>query len=375
MLVLATRLVDSLLSDGLEGKDGDPGKIAAMFRVRRDSVIQIGILLSGVLRIVLVLVAISFLLVPWGVGSKDVTGWLKAAFFGFTVGELTISVSAILVALAIFLVGVVVTRAIQGWLDQRLLPHTRLDVGIRNSLMTTFGYAGIIAAAAVGFTFLGLDLSNLALVAGALSVGIGFGLQSVVNNFVSGLILLAERPIKAGDWIVVGDEEGYVSKISVRATQIETFDRATVIVPNSDLISGVVKNWMHTNMMGRIRVAVGVAYSADPEQVRAILLKCAEEHPALLRDPEPRVFFQDFGASSLDFELRAYIGNVDVALSTRSDLRFAILKALRAAGIEIPYPQQDLHLKDIDRIEKALSSARPAEPRRRAAAARSGKKE
>jgi len=375
-LVLAARLVDTLLTDGLEGKDGVGEAIAATFGMRREAVVQIGILLSGALRVLLVLVAASFLLVPWGIETKDVFSWIRSAFYGFTVGELTISFSAILLALAIFLIGVVITRAIQGWLDQRLLPHTRLDVGIRNSLRTAFGYAGIIAAAAVGFTFLGLDLSNLALVAGALSVGIGFGLQSVVNNFVSGLILLAERPIKAGDWIVVGNEEGYVSKISVRATQIETFDRATVIVPNSDLISGVVKNWMHTNMMGRIRVAVGVAYSADPEEVRAILLKCAEEHPALLRDPEPRVFFQDFGASSLDFELRAYIGNVDVALSTRSDLRFAILKALRAAGIEIPYPQQDLHLRDIDRIDKALSAGRPAPPLRQdAAAARRGKKE
>lgn len=359
-LVLAMRLVDALLTDGLEAEAGAGGAIAAMFGMRRDAVIQIGILLSGALRVVLVLVAVSLLLVPWGVETKDVFTWIRTAFFGFTVGEVTISFSAILLALAVFLVGLLVTRAIQRWLDQRMLPHTKLDVGIRNSLRTAFGYVGIIVAAAVGFTFMGLDLSNVALVAGALSVGIGFGLQSVVNNFVSGLILLAERPIKAGDWIVVGNEEGYVSKISVRATQIETFDRATVIVPNSDLISGVVKNWMHANMTGRIRVPVGVAYDSDPDQVREILLKCAEEHPAVLREPAPRVYFQDFGSSSLDFELRAYIGNVDAGLTVRSDLRFAILKALRAAGVEIPFPQQDLHLRDIDRIEKALGRRRAA---------------
>ena len=357
-LILALALVDTLLTDGLEAADGVGDAVATMFGMRREAVVQTGILLSGALRVVLVLVAASFLLVPWGIETKDVFSWLRTAFFGFTIGDITISFSAILLALAIFLIGLVVTRAIQRWLEQRLLPHTRFNVGIRDSLKTAFGYAGIIVAAAVGFTFLGLDLSNLAIVAGALSVGIGFGLQSVVNNFVSGLILLAERPIKAGDWIVVGNEEGYVSKISVRATQIETFDRATVIVPNSDLISGVVKNWMHSNLVGRVTVPVGVSYSADPEKVRQALLKCADEHPSVLREPAPRVYFHDFGASSLDFELRAYISNVDVSLTTRSDLRFAIHKALKEAGIEIPFPQRDVHLRDIDRIEKALARGR-----------------
>jgi potassium-dependent mechanosensitive channel len=354
-LILALRLVDTLLTDGLEVADGAGDAIAAMFGMRRESVVQIGILLSGALRVVLVLIAASFLLVPWGIETKDVFSWLRTAFFGFTIGDITISFLAILLALGIFLVGLVVTRAIQRWLEQRLLPHTRFNIGVRDSLKTAFGYVGIVVAAAIGFTFLGLDLSNLAIVAGALSLGVGFGLQSVVNNFVSGLILLAERPIKAGDWIVVGNEEGYVTKISVRATQIETFDRATVIVPNSDLISGVVKNWMHSNLMGRVRVTVGVSYSADPEKVRDVLLKCAEEHPSVLREPQPRVYFHDFGASSLDFELRAYINNVDVSLITRSDLRFAIHKELKEAGIEIPFPQRDIHLRDIDRIEKALT--------------------
>lgn len=359
-LVLALRLVDTVLTDGLEAADGVGDRIAATFGMRREAIVQIGILLSGAVRVVLVLVAASFLLVPWGIETKDVFSWLRTAFFGFTIGDITISVSAILLAFAIFLVGLVITRAIQRWLEQRFLPHTRFNVGIRDSLKTAFGYVGIVVAAAIGFAFLGLDLSNLAIVAGALSLGVGFGLQSVVNNFVSGLILLAERPIKAGDWIVVGSEEGYVSKISVRATQIETFDRATVIVPNSDLISGVVKNWMHSNMVGRVTVPVGVSYAADPEKVREVLLKCAEEHPSVLREPAPRAYFQDFGASSLDFELRAYISNVDVSLATRSDLRFAIHKGLKEAGIEIPFPQRDVHLRNIDRIEKVLAGGREA---------------
>lgn len=368
VLMLTIWLIDAAVADWIEGPDGAAGRIGAALGAGREKVVQTAIMLAGLLRILVVLAALSLLLVPWGVESKDVFGWLRTAFFGFSIGDITISFSSILLALGIFLAGAIVTRAIQRWLDQRLLPHTQLDTGIRNSLKTAFGYFGLIIAAAVGFAYLGLDLSNLAIIAGALSVGIGFGLQSVVNNFVSGLILLAERPIKVGDWVVVGDEQGYVSKISVRSTQIETFDRATVIVPNSDLISGVVKNWMHSNLMGRIHVAVSVSYSADPEQVRDILLACAEAHPAILRDPAPSVFFMEFGESSLDFDLRGFISNVNNSLGVRSDLRFAIFKALREAGIEIPFPQRDLHLRDIDRLEKALAAGReaPAGPRRRA---------
>lgn len=364
VLMLVIWLGDATVAEWIEGPEGAAERIGQTLGTGREKVVQVAIVAMGVLRIVIVLVAMSLLLVPWGIESTDVFGWLQTAFFGFTIGDITISVSSILLALAIFVIGALVTRAIQRWLDQRLLPHTSLDTGIRNSLRTGFGYLGLVVAAAVGISYLGLDLSNLAIVAGALSVGIGFGLQSVVNNFVSGLILLAERPIKVGDWIVVGGEEGYVSKISVRSTQIETFDRATVIVPNSDLISGVVKNWMHSDRMGRVRVPVGVAYGSDANRVRAVLLACAEAHPAVLRTPAPVVYFMDFGSSSLDFELRAYIGNVDSALSVRSDLRFAVLEALREAGVEIPFPQQDLHLRDIDRLEKALAG-RNAAPRPR----------
>lgn len=370
LLVLAMRLVDAVLTEGLERHAG--GDEAA--RARQARRLQVGIIVSGLLRVLLVILALFLLAIPWGYEMEDLLAWGRTFFFGFTVGGVTISPSAIMLAIVVFIIGILVTRAVQRWLETSLLPHTRFDTGIRNSLKTAFGYAGIFIAAAVGFTFAGLDLSNLAIVAGALSVGIGFGLQSIVNNFVSGLILLAERPIKDGDWIVVGGDEGYVSKISVRSTQIETFDRATVIVPNSDLISGVVKNWMHSNQMGRVRVPVGVSYSSDAEQVREILLKCADEHPSVMKVPAPVVYFMDFGASSLDFELRAHIIKVDSGLTVRSELRFAILKALREADIEIPFPQQDLHLRDLERLEKLLASAKePAGKARRAAPPRRGK--
>ena len=254
------------------------------------------------------------------------------------------------------LVGLVLTRLIVQWLDTRLLRRTRFDRGIRDSIKTAANYAGIIIAFILAATYAGIDFTNLAIVAGALGVGIGFGLQSIVNNFVSGLILLAERPIRVGDWIVVGAEQGTVREINVRATEIETFDRSTVIIPNSTLITGTVKNWTHSDKMGRLSIPVGVTYNCDPEQVQALLLECAADHTMVLRAPEPYVYFKDFGASSLDFELRCYIIDVDNLLTVSSDLRYAIFKSLKEAGIEIPFPQRDVNFKDMDRLEQALSA-------------------
>jgi small-conductance mechanosensitive channel len=252
---------------------------------------------------------------------------------------------------------------VQRWLDAKFLPRTRLDVGLRTSIRTGVGYVGVLLAALIGISYVGLNLGNIAIVAGALSVGIGFGLQSIVNNFVSGLILLAERPIKAGDWIVVGGDQGFVKRINVRATEIETFDRASVIIPNSNLIGGVVKNWMHGDTTGRVLIPVGVAYDSDPERVRSLLLGCAEDHASVLVYPEPRVFFKNFGESALDFELMCFVGDVTQAARVASDLRFAILKRLRQDGIEIPFAQRELRLRDIDRLEAiAERFGRPRRP-------------
>ncbi len=209
-------------------------------------------------------------------------------------------------------------------------------------------------AVLIGVSAAGLDLSNIAIVAGALSVGIGFGLQSIVNNFVSGLILIFERPIKQGDWVVVGNEEGHVKKIKVRATEIETFDRASVIIPNSDLISGTMKNWTHKSKLGRLEVRVGVSYDADEEKVRDILTQIASEHSGVLTRPEPYVLFMDFGASSLDFELRCFLKDIENKMSIASDLRFSIRKAFQDEGIEIPFPQQDVYIKQVSGVSKSI---------------------
>ena len=178
---------------------------------------------------------------------------------------------------------------------------------MRDSIRTGVGYVGICAAALIAMSYAGFNLSNLAIVAGALSVGIGFGMQSVVSNFVSGLILLAERPIKVGDLVVAAGEEGYVRKISVRSTEIETFDGANVLIPNSFFISEKVKNWTLRNNTGRITIHVSVPHGTDPRQVTAILQQVAKAHPAIMRTPAPFIDFEDFGAGTFDFKLYAFI--------------------------------------------------------------------
>jgi len=215
----------------------------------------------------------------------------------------------------------------------------RVDAGLRNSIGTAVGYAGIALAGVVAISAAGLDLSNLALVAGALSLGIGFGLQNIVNNFVSGLILLAERPFKVGDWIVASGVEGSVKKISVRATEVETFQRQTVIVPNSLLINASVANWTHRNKLGRVEVKVGASYDSDPRRVQELLLEIVRTQPNILKNPEPVVLFLGFGVSSLDFELRAFLADITSQNAFLNEVRFQIFERFRQEGIEIPFTQ------------------------------------
>ncbi len=288
------------------------------------------------------------LLVLFGVPASNVRDLAGQALFGFNLGGVRIpSIANFVVAIVIFVAVMALTRVAQRGFQKGPFAHSHIDSGVQNSLITLIGYAGLVVAFFASVSTIGLDLSNLALIAGALSVGIGFGLQSIVNNFVSGLILLFERPIKVGDWIVTASGEGTVKRISVRSTEIETFDRASIIVPNSELISSTVTNWTHKNRIGRIIVRIGVSYNADPELVRDILLKCANDHPLVVRYPEAFVVWQDFGASSLDFELRAYLSDISNGLKTRSDLRYAMFTALAEAGVEIPFPQQDVHVKSL----------------------------
>jgi len=295
--------------------------------------------------LVLALIAGLVLLTAWGVAWKDLKIWLLSLSEGIKIGSFTFSFTDLLSAILLFVVVLAATRALQRLLEFRIFPKTRLDIGVRNSLKAATGYTGLVIAIMLAISTIGLDLSNLAIIAGALSVGIGFGLQNVVNNFVSGLILLIERPIKVGDWIVIGNHEGYVKRINVRATEIETFQRASVIIPNSELLSSALVNWTHKDTFARVEVPVGVAYGSDTARVKEILLDCARQHATINPWPQPYVRFQDFGESALDFELRFFISQADEAYQVASDLRFAIDNAFREQGVEIPFPQRDIHVR------------------------------
>ncbi|MDP2699478.1 DUF3772 domain-containing protein [Thalassospira sp.] len=306
--------------------------------------------------------------VPMAILLFTDTGWealiavTEAAFIGVQIGTINISLRAILVAILLFLVLLSVMRFFQRMLNTRVLPNTKLDQGLQHSVSAIFGYVGIILAVLLAVSAAGVDLSNLAIIAGAISVGIGFGMQSIVNNFVSGLILLIERPIKVGDWIVVGADQGLVKDIRVRATEIETFDRSSVVIPNSELISNRVMNWTLTDRNGRGIVRIGVAYGSDAEKVRSILLDIADSRTEILSYPAPQVVFMDFGASSLDFELRFFLRDISNVLAVSSAIRFEILERFRTENVEIPFPQQDLHLRDIDRLEDAIRSIGQGNP-------------
>lgn len=295
---------------------------------------DLALMVAGLLALVLI----------WGIQWVDMQRWMQGALVGIKVGGMRLSVGDVALAIVLFVGVLGGTRWLQRLLEERIFPQTRLDLGLRSSLKTATGYLGLLVGSMIAISALGLDLSNVALIAGALSVGIGFGLQNVVNNFVSGLILLVERPVKVGDWVVVGANQGYVKRINVRATEIETFQLSSVIIPNSELLSSAVVNWTHKDTSARVEVAVGVAYGSNTDQVREVLLECARRHPKINVWPEPYVLFLNFGDSSLDFELRFFISKADERLSVASDLRFAIDDAFRAADIVIPFPQSDVHL-------------------------------
>ncbi|RWM23270.1 MAG: mechanosensitive ion channel family protein [Mesorhizobium sp.] len=297
---------------------------------------QLGLVVSVAINLMIVLVFLPLILLMWGFQPGDIQAWGYKLATGLTIGSVTISVTGILTGIIVFIIGYFLTRWFQGWLDGSVMARGKVDTGVRNSIRLAVGYAGVALAALVGVSAAGIDLSNLALVAGALSLGIGFGLQNVVSNFVSGLILLAERPFKVGDWIVAGDISGTVKKISVRATEIETFQRQSVILPNSNLINNAVGNWTHRNKLGRIDIKVGIAYGSDVKQAHAVLLEIARGHPLVLKNPEPFVLFTNFGPAALEFEIRVFLADVMNGNIVQNDIRFAVLDEFADQHIEIP---------------------------------------
>ncbi|HEY5203312.1 MAG TPA: DUF3772 domain-containing protein [Roseiarcus sp.] len=334
-------IADIIAQDGTEAvlkPDGPIGaRLMAMAGLRRNVLAQIAVILQGVARVVVLVVAVAAVLRPWGVQSQDMFGSLRSAYFGFSLGGVTLSLSSMIGAAIVFAVAIFLTRLIQNWLGSRFLPQTRLDAGVRNSVRTIVGYIGIIVAALLAGAEIGLDVQKLALIAGGLSVGIGFGLQTIANNFVSGLILLWERSIRVGDLVVVGSDQGIVRAINARATEIETFDRGSLIVPNSNFVSGVVKNWVHNDRVGRIIISVNVTYESDVDQVRDLMIAAAKAQDQVLSIPSPSVLFAEFGDWSLKFNLICFVDDIEQAERTRSDINFEVLRRMREAGLRIAY--------------------------------------
>ena len=336
-------VVDIVVQDGAESllsPDAATGaRLTALFGLRRNVLAQIAVVVQGIARLAMIVIAAAALLEPWGVQSQDWFSSLRAAYFGFAVGGVTLSLSSMFSAAAVFAVALFVTRIVQAWLSERLLPETRLDPGVSNSISTIFGYVGATVAVLLGAAQVGLDVQKIAIVAGALSVGIGFGLQSIANNFVSGLILLWERGIRVGDMVMVGADQGFVRRINARATEIETFDRATLIVPNSNLVTSVVKNWVNPDRVGRILIGINFDYDSDVEKVREILIDVAKAHDLVLKIPAPSVQFAEFGDWALKFNLVCFVDDIETAGRTQSELNFDILRRLREARIHIPTTQ------------------------------------
>ncbi len=330
--------------------------------VRREQLAPFAVLLSGVVTLLCFLAAALAAIAPLGYESGDFLANIRSAFISFKIGDVTISPSSAIVAMLVFAAALAATQGLRRWLDTRFLPLTRLDLGLRNSISATLSYIGFIFAAALALSYVGLGFEKLAIVAGALSVGIGFGLQSIVNNFVSGLILLWERVIRVGDWVVVGDEQGYVKRINVRSTEIETFDRATMIVPNSNLVAGVVKNWLRGDKVGRIKIGITPHAGVDPERMRDILLAAARAQDGVLRSPAPQVMFLGMEANAFRFELWCYVEDVEQSARVRSDLHFDLYQRLNEAGLTIgpavaAPPPTIVQIPELDKLAAAAAAS------------------
>lgn len=271
-------------------------------------------------------------------------GIFNAAFF--KIGNVPVTPLFVIKVVVYVVLLVVAAHLGRKILRDRILKRTALDEGLQYAMAAGIGYLIFFIGATVGLQSLGIDLTSLAFLGGAVGLGIGVGLQSVVNNFVSGLILLLERPIKVGDRVEIQNLAGDVIQIAARSTWVRTNDNVVIIVPNSEFTTQRVTNWTANDRCVRITLGVGTSYSSDPEEVRRLLLQIAAGHPDVLATPAPDVIFTDFGDSSLDFKLRVWTMNqVRTPHILKSDLYFAIFKLFKQEGIEIPFPQRDLHVR------------------------------
>ncbi len=336
-VVLSTAyLLSTLIEDGFStllgsaSRDAEPGKPST-----RE---QAAVLLSGVGRLCVGLLAIVLLLAPFGEGPMDLVQRFDQLRKGLAIGEAQIRPGALLQALIVLAVSLLSIRILKRWLSNRYLPTTELDPGMQLSAATLFGYAGFVMSIGLSLSAAGIGLERVAWIASALSVGIGFGLQAVVQNFVSGLILLAERPVKVGDWVSLGGVEGDILRINVRATEIQMGDRSTVIVPNSEFVTKTVRNVTRSDPLGLVQIKLPMPLSTNPEAVRSLMLEVFCEHEGVLESPAPNVFLDGIEGGHLVYNAKGYVNSPRSAYGVRSALLFEVLKRLHDAGLEVSSP-------------------------------------
>ncbi|UII63932.1 DUF3772 domain-containing protein [Xanthomonas translucens] len=345
MVVGAIRLLMTFADDfalWLFASEGRLGRAAnGAFGVRASRLEQAGVLTSAVVRVALLLIGLGALLMPFGTNTSTVADWFSVLSQGIPIGKDDhLYPVAVLKAVLVLGLSLLAVQYIHGWLTQTYLPKTELDDGSRNSISTVARYVGILLAVLCALAWSGIDVAQIALVVSALSVGIGFGLQSIIQNFVSGLILLAERPVKIGDWVKIGDQEGDVRKISVRSTEIQVGDRSTLIVPNSELITKTLRNMTLAGPLGRVQIQFAVSLGTDVVKLRTLLLELYAAHPGVLQDPEPSVFIDSIASGHVTLNSFAYVGNPRLVYGIRSDLFFSLLQRLAEEGIALESPQE-----------------------------------
>ena len=329
-------LVDDVLTTWLGSAPTSAGADPTPAQAKASA--QIAVLASGVIRVALVLLALILLLAPFGEGPSDLLRRSGQWQQGLSIGAFKLQPTTVLQALLVLLVGLGVVRLLRRWLADCYLPTTTLDPGMRSSATSLFGYAGVVVAISLAMSALGVGLERIAWVASALSVGIGFGLQAVVQNFVSGLILLAERPVKVGDWVSLSGVEGDIRRINVRATEIQMGDRSTVIVPNSEFITKIVRNVTLANPIGLVQLKLPVPIGSDAEQVRALLLQAFDANQDVLDTPGPAVLLDGVDGGQLMFNATGYASSPRIVARVRSEVLFDVLKRLGEVNITLARP-------------------------------------
>jgi small-conductance mechanosensitive channel len=341
-LLLIHHLSDALVVSGLDSGSTFGQLLRRLTGLGDRGVSRLRKLFRTFIDLALVFIGMPLLFLSWTVTWVSFRGLIDRAFDTFKIGNINFSLSSMALILAVLVIGLLITRLVTQWLNARVLSQTQIDNGVRDSVVKGANYAGYVAAAGFALSAAGVDFSNLAIIAGALGVGIGFGLQSIVNNFLSGLILLAERPVRAGDWVEVKGVEGLIKQINVRSTEIENFDNCTIIVPNSLLITEPVKNWTHRDTVGGVTVTIVAGISADPMKVKDIALKAAKDHALVLYHPEPVVMLRDFGKEGFVFDVRVFIGDIMSGARVASDIRLTVLAGFKESGISLPAVVRDV---------------------------------